>query len=60
MRPHTKHFDKLYKAICVNMTLGEQLELFGTCGLDNILKHYRKEDAIKMAEDFLERKGFIE
>ena len=60
MRPNTKHFSRLYNNICVNMTLGEQIEVFGTCGLDNILRYYQKEDAIRMAEDYLERRGIIE
>ena len=38
------------------MTLSEQMQVFGTVGFEEIIKKYGKKDALKMSENFLERK----
>ena len=53
MKPMTKRYEDVYKYVCKDMTLGEQKQVFGTCGLSNILKLYTKYDAIQMARNYL-------
>lgn len=54
--PFTKNFKELYENICVRMTLSEQMQVFGMVGFEEIIKKYGKKDALKMSENFLERK----
>lgn len=56
MRPMTKRYEDVYKYVCKDMTLGEQKQVFGTCGLQNILKTYSKYDAIQMAKNYISRR----
>jgi hypothetical protein len=37
--------------------MGEQKIIFGTVGLKNILDRYGKDDAIRMASDYIERRN---
>lgn len=57
MRPMTKSFDSIYTLICQEITMGEQKIIFGTVGLKNILDRYGKDDAIRMASDYIERRN---
>ncbi|MBP5708357.1 MAG: hypothetical protein J6W61_01160 [Bacteroidales bacterium] len=57
----TKRYEDVYKYVCKDMTLGEQKQVFGTCGLNNILKLYTKDNAISMAYNYLShRDGIVE
>lgn len=56
MRPMTRKFNPVYEALCVNMTLLEQKQLFGTCGIKNILEKYTKADAVMMAQNYIQRR----
>lgn len=49
----TKEYDDAYKYCCQQITMLEQKKLFGTVGLENILKKYRKEDAVNRVKDYL-------
>ena len=57
MRPMTKSFDSIYTLICQEITMGEQKIIFGTVGLKNILDRYGKDDARRMASDYIERRN---
>lgn len=59
MRPMTRQFNPLYEMLCINMTLLEQKQLFGTCGIKNILAKYPKEDALMMARNYIVRRDNI-
>ena len=56
MLPFTKKFNELYTNICVRMTMEEQMRIFGMVGFEEIIKKYGKKDALKMSENFLEKK----
>ena len=52
-RPH----DEAYKYICMEISLLEQKQIFGTIGLNNILQKYDREDAIYMVKLHLDMKA---
>ena len=52
----SKKLDTVYSLLCKEITLGEQIQIFGTCGWKRIIKKYGEEEAVNMVTLYLNRK----
>ena len=49
-------YNRLYDLICKSMTIKEELIVFGTCGLRNIVKKHGAEESENLARAYIKER----